>query len=299
MRRWPFKRPGELDPSSGALIGLARCAYCAGDLDRAIKLTEQYLERDDLADSQRKWTMLIVTVDLGLSAYFYEAGRYQDLLDVVDAAQQYSQGNPSGAALDRGRAFLSTGRAQEALGIAEGMPARYDDVRAPFYSLRLRALAMSALGDLDGARAAVKDLYAYQDRYGAQARMLALRVEAEIALADNDPAAALEALDEMYELGIPFGGLFYAEYYDIRARAHRMAGRLDKAVAVHNELLRVYGGHALSHYQLGLIYEEMGRPQDAKQEFTKFLEMWSKADEGLPQLVDARERLSALVDKTP
>ncbi|MCK4774137.1 MAG: hypothetical protein KAT30_05105, partial [Candidatus Krumholzibacteria bacterium] len=84
------------------------------------------------------------------------------------------------------------------------------------------------------------------------------------------------------------------EYREMRAAAYRLSGRLDEAAIVHNELLRVYGGHALSHYQLGLIYEEMGRPQDAKQEFTKFLEMWEKADEGLPQLVDARQRLAAL-----
>jgi len=289
------QRAGELDPDYGPLIGLARCAYSAGDLDRAIELTELYLERDDLADSQRRWRMLVKSVDLGLTAYYREGGRYQEMLEVGDEAQQYSGGNPSGWAFDKGTSLLYAGRAQEALAHAEGMLERYPDVRAPFYSLRVRARAMAAVGDLDGARAAVEELYAHQDRFGPQARMLALRVEAEIALAENDPATALEALDEMYELGITIGGLFFAEYFEARARAHRMAGRLDEAAAVHNELLRIYGGHALSHYQLGLIYEEMGRPQDAKREFTKFLEMWSEADEGLPQLVDAQRRLAELV----
>jgi len=60
------------------------------------------------------------------------------------------------------------------------------------------------------------------------------------------------------------------------------------------EMLRIYGGHALSHYELGQIYEEMKRPSDAKKEYAKFLKMWSEADEGLPQLVDARKRLAAL-----
>ena len=84
------------------------------------------------------------------------------------------------------------------------------------------------------------------------------------------------------------------EYREAQAEAYRLSGRLEEAAAVHKELLRVYGGHALSHYYLGVIYEEMGRPRDAGQEFTKFLEMWAKADEGLPQLVDARQRLAAL-----
>ena len=80
----------------------------------------------------------------------------------------------------------------------------------------------------------------------------------------------------------------------MRAAAYRLSGRLEEAVVVHKEMLRVYGGHALSHYQLGLIYEEMGRPQDARQAFATFLEMWAEADEGLPQLVDAERRLAEL-----
>ena len=129
--------------------------------------------------------------------------------------------------------------------------------------------------------------------------MLALKVEVDIALAESDPAIALEALDAMDELGIPFEGPFDVEYRETRARAHRMAGRLDEAAAVHTELVRVYGGHALSHYELGLIYEEMERPRDARQEFAKFLEMWDKADEGLPQLVDAQRRLAELARTSP
>jgi tetratricopeptide (TPR) repeat protein len=73
-----------------------------------------------------------------------------------------------------------------------------------------------------------------------------------------------------------------------------LRGRPDEAAKVHEELLRIHGGHALSHYELGKIYQELGRPEDARQEFSKFLEMWSQADEGLPQLEDARARLAAL-----
>jgi tetratricopeptide (TPR) repeat protein len=278
---------------------LAACAYGAGDLDRAITLTEQYLERNDLAASARRWTMLVTTVNLGLPAYYRESGRYRDMLEIVDEAQQYSHGSPAGWAKGKAEALLYAGRAQEALEIAVGMPDRYDEVRAPWYSLRIRAKATVALGKLEAARTAVEELYGLQEQYGPMARMIALRNEVDIALAESDPTTALEALDKMYEQGVMSGALFDIEYREARARARRMAGRLEEAAAVHTELLRVYGGHALSHYQLGIIYEEMDRPQEARQEFTKFLDMWSEADEGLPQLVDARERLSALTDKTP
>ena len=73
-----------------------------------------------------------------------------------------------------------------------------------------------------------------------------------------------------------------------------MAGNLDEAARIHKELLRVFGGHFLSHYELGKIYQELGRPEQAKKELSVFLDKWSQADEGLPQLDDARARLVAL-----
>jgi tetratricopeptide (TPR) repeat protein len=98
----------------------------------------------------------------------------------------------------------------------------------------------------------------------------------------------------MKQQGVGTGGYVDIDYRAVVARAYRMAGQLDEAAKAHREMLRIYGGHALSHYELGQIYEEMKRPADAKREYAKFLEMWSEADEGLPQLVDARKRLAAL-----
>jgi hypothetical protein len=57
---------------------------------------------------------------------------------------------------------------------------------------------------------------------------------------------------------------------------------------------RVFGGHVIARYQLGKVYEDMNRPDDARREYRKFLEMWSEADEGLPEFVDAREQLAWL-----
>ena len=78
------------------------------------------------------------------------------------------------------------------------------------------------------------------------------------------------------------------------ARAYHMAGRSDEAIAELRELLRIYQGHALGHYELGKIYEDLGRTTDAKHEYTTFLEMWSEADENMPQVEDAKHRMTAL-----
>ena len=98
----------------------------------------------------------------------------------------------------------------------------------------------------------------------------------------------------MMKIGNYFKGLGYVEYFVMLAEAHKLAGDLEKAVSVNNDLLHIYGGHALSHYELGKLYEELNRPADARSEYEKFLDMWSNADEGIPQLEDARGRLTAL-----
>jgi tetratricopeptide (TPR) repeat protein len=293
------RRTLELDPRFGTGGGLPQCAYARGDLKRAISLTEQYLTRGDLPASTRVFRMIAQTGDFGLSSLYREAGRYHESIDVMEDAKQYSHRNDSRSAWAVGNALLYAGRAKEALDVAHSITTNYEDPRAAFYALRIRAWATVALGDLGAARAAGKQLRVAEDQWGGLARALSLTSEAEIALAENKPDEALDTLDKIKSQGVGSGGLFDITYREARARAHRMAGRLDEAAAVHKELLRVYGGHALSYYALGQIYEEMSRPAEATREFSKFLEMWAKADEGLPQLVDARERLDALTGKTP
>jgi hypothetical protein len=50
-------------------------------------------------------------------------------------------------------------------------------------------------------------------------------------------------------------------------------------------------GKTISHHR---ITAKLGRVADAEREYTIFLEMWSEADEDMPQLIDARGRLAAL-----
>ena len=154
---------------------------------------------------------------------------------------------------------------------------------------------MAMIGDIEGARAVARKLLESEaELAGRGSRFQGHRIQVEIALAEHNPKAALELLGKMKQQGIVFSGFIGIDYWTALARAHRMAGHLDEAANVHKEMLRIYGGHALSHYELGQIYEDMRRPADAKKEYARFLDMWSEADEGLPQLIDARKRLAAL-----
>jgi len=225
---------------------------------------------------------------------YYERGQFEEMLKTVDEARQFSRGNPVGWEFNKAVALLCAGRAQEALELAEELPRRYDDSGAVWLGLRIRARALTALGELDAARGAVAEIYASQDRYGGMARTIALKAEADIALAEHDPGGALASVDKMLEQGIPGFGPFGIAYLETRAHALQMAGRLTEAVAVHERLLRVHRGRALSRYELGKLYEQMGQADRAEEEYSKFLDMWSEADEGLPQLAEAASRLTAL-----
>ncbi|MCK4412280.1 MAG: tetratricopeptide repeat protein [Candidatus Eisenbacteria sp.] len=88
---------------------------------------------------------------------------------------------------------------------------------------------------------------------------------------------------------------------DVVARVHARAGSLDAAVAEY-ELLTVTDPnqrgrrsiHPIYHYRLAKLYEERGSRRAALREYEKFLEIWRDADEGIPELDDARERFVAL-----
>jgi tetratricopeptide (TPR) repeat protein len=164
--------------------------------------------------------------------------------------------------------------------------------------LDLRAKALAAIDSLAASRAAAAALMVAADEFGNYERVQALLMNARIALAEEDREVALELLDQLERE--PTGvGAERIDGLEIRAALYSLVGELEKAVSVHEELLSGFGGHAVSHYELGLLYEKMDRPADAASEYRRFLEMWANADEGLPQLVDARERLSALAGKTP
>jgi tetratricopeptide (TPR) repeat protein len=285
-----FRTAIGLDPEDpGWRTSLALCDYARGKTAKAIEICLEVLQEADLLPRDRTYCLL------DLADLYLDTGQYQDAL----AAAKMSKNR-----LRNGDLLLAMGRSADALEIAEAFAdgQTFDgagDVQASFQQLILRTKALVMMGDLDGARAGVDALYSLEDRFWGWARYSAWQVEVEVALAENQPDVALAALDKMSQQGVYIGWRLHILHRDALARAHSIAGDLDKAVEVHQEMLRLYGGHALSWYELGKLYEEMKRPDEAVETFTKFLEMWSEADEGLPELVDARARLAALTDKTP
>ena len=86
------------------------------------------------------------------------------------------------------------------------------------------------------------------------------------------------------------------------ARAYLLAGRLGESVTEFEQLLSNFEAarafNAIeavkAYYLLGLAYEKTGSRAKAIEEYQQFLEIWKDADPGIPEVEDAKQRLSRL-----
>ena len=287
-----YRKAMDLDPQLGD-EKLAYCAYHAGDLEKAISMIEGILAHDELDRERRLFLMYQFTHETNLPWLYFEAGRYRDAARLIEEARQYVGDDPSMWQYQAGMVYSSLGFAEKAVEIAHEME-RSSEIRSRIFAYRFKGLAQVATGDLTGAGASAIRTHEWAETVGPMMSHCAFNVDAALALAENDPAAALKALDEMKKITGGFGGMLAVDHRVMLAEAHRMAGDLEEAAAVNREILRIFGGHALSHFELGGLYEELGRPGEAREHYAKFLEMWRKADKGLPQPGYAKERLEAL-----
>jgi len=276
---------------------IAHQAYFNGDVSRAIDLLERILDRPDLVDRQKLYMLTDLLQSPSIVFLYAEQGRFIKAMDVFERAKRYApdfERELRWITANRNKLWLKSGHADKVMASAASLAGRGESRIARLKALEHRTAALVALDSLDAARAGIEALREAERYWGGYAQVIVNKLTAEIALREGDFRAALNALDAMKPYGIPFGSLFDIEYREALARAYLQAGRLEDAAQVHRDLLRVYGGHALSHYELGKIYEDMKRPEDAAKEYAIFLDMWSEADEGLPQVVDAQNRLAAL-----
>ena len=85
------------------------------------------------------------------------------------------------------------------------------------------------------------------------------------------------------------------------AEAYYKNGDLAKALGEYKRISsltfsRIWDGdiYAKSFYMMGMVYERMGRKAKATENYGRFLELWKDADQGIPEVNDAKKRLEAL-----
>ena len=92
-----------------------------------------------------------------------------------------------------------------------------------------------------------------------------------------------------------------ALFFSPLALTHYKAGNLEKAREEYERITSLTVGrlnfgdiYAKSYYMLGKIHEQQGNKANAIEHYEKFLDLWKDADPGLPEVDDARTRLSKM-----
>jgi tetratricopeptide (TPR) repeat protein len=137
-------------------------------------------------------------------------------------------------------------------------------------------------------------------------------LEAELLLVMDSTDDAIMLGEKIKELAKPRYNfspnrlLFYNYPWtrDVLARAYIKKGNIDKAIAEYERLIHFNPEgrdrrimNPKYHYYVAKLYQERNRKSKAVQHYKKFLEIWKNADEGLPELTDAKKRLKTLTTK--
>ena len=77
-------------------------------------------------------------------------------------------------------------------------------------------------------------------------------------------------------------------------RCYLELGRLDRAEDLILETLALRPSYARAHYDLALVYERMGRAEDAISHLRRALDTWAPADESFPWAQRAKAKLAEL-----
>jgi tetratricopeptide (TPR) repeat protein/TolB-like protein len=293
-----FRHADSLDPDDFQLqFNLAACEFSRGRPMEAAAMWERLLLRSDLSPYRKLKVMLgdiQVIYGSGLINCYAEVGclnRALKLFDEIDPEIFTSVMKPGKRQYVRGLFLLHWGRPDSVLAMTREMMKQQEVGQDRTLWLDLRTYALIDLDSVQAARACLaqraKEEYRrelFRHDYHYQAALIALR--------DGRPDSALVHLDASKYPG-------FVDTYDTRVRALRALKRFPEAAATLEELLRISGSRFIARYQLGQIYEEMGRKADAARQYEIFLKAWENADPGWPQVEDARKRLAALRSTAP
>ena len=135
---------------------------------------------------------------------------------------------------------------------------------------------------------------------------IASLLQAEISLAEGSPDKAIQFFEKTV-LPIPFAmqevipllGYNTPFLKDVLARAYAQKGDLDRAITEYEKLVTFdpnsrarFLVYPELHYRLAKLYEKKGLNSKAIEQYRKFLDLWKDADPGIPEVEEAKKRLS-------
>jgi serine/threonine protein kinase/Tfp pilus assembly protein PilF len=209
---------------------------------------------------------------LKLGEGYLDIGRLKEALSQFDQAWQIAveRGNLRGQWLvlvDRGSYFLKTGSIPDALKTAGELKKLIES-----------GLIEKAIREYDYLMGLIE-----YDRKNYPGAVAQLNKAKSLLPAEND------SWDGQARFSLALG------------QAYHKAGDLNAAQKAYEEILPMTSGrnfypdiYARAFYWLGKVFEDQGDAVKAIEHYGKFLELWKNADPGLPEVEDARKRLSLL-----
>jgi len=215
---------------------------------------------------------------------------------------------------DRGELELSRRHFESCLDSVKRTPAEYIPTATSYslgspeqvsmliaaYSFAL-ALVDLKEGRIDSARSRLADIETILPDHSAL-------LHGEVLLAEGSLEKAITVGEKAQPWGIPYmSDIEGMQAYNLPflkdglARAYRQKGKLDEAIAEYEQMTTFQPNgrdrrliHPRYHHRLAKLYEEKGKSRKAKEQYKRFLEIWKEADQNLPELVDAKSRLTKL-----
>ena len=200
---------------------------------------------------------------------------------------------------------LAAGRAERAVKgvqVALADPLIASDPYYTVYFTTFLGLACTAAGDNAGAEKALAAIKARADGFfSVPATRFGLVLSGAMASRRGDNRAAVADLERAASMMWHQSGWSdeHGLVFDLLAAAYTAVGDLAKARESYEKIAPLTSGrlmwgatYARSFYHLGLIAERQGDKARAREQFTKFLDLWKNADPGQREVADARARLA-------
>ncbi len=302
----------ELDKYVSLSPGVYRSKVLSGDIfyfqDGFIEAEEEYKKLVDSDD----WAQKAYGQDRMASLALIK-GKYENSKRLVNQGIEHAQKNPTWASsyyAQRGYLNLKMGNHEQALMDAEEGKKAAVEGRNRFasrFALYVKCRTLLAMNSMAEAQEVAEELKEEIEKgFTWKAIRFYYLLLGLIELAEEGYSEAILNFKKAIPL-LP-GPQYFSEVYNDHAlffeplaQAYLSSGDSDKARDQYEAITRLtygrlyYGDiYAKAFYMLGKIYEKKGDTAKAVEHYEKFLDLWKDADPGLPEVAEARTRLSGI-----
>jgi tetratricopeptide (TPR) repeat protein len=296
-----YQKSIELNPDFFAsILGLGYMHLYRQEYAKAESLFQEIAADDD--KHERAEGRLALARMLQYKGKFRAALRMLEVGLETDRIEHSSSGSAALKVLERAIVFTHLGEFDSAVaeidGAVERVYGKGDNNPGLTYQKIYEAYFCAASGDIARADSMEKELIAQTQNPDVRRAKLENHWNALglVEFAKQDYDSALVYFTRYNDMHRSFWGLLMV------ARCHFGAERLGEAVSGFESALerydhdraRVLIDAVKAHYWLGTAYEQSGWTAKAIGQYETFLEIWKDADEGIPEVEDARERLEKL-----